>query len=300
MPHATSPRIPPLALDEMDAEQRRLARLGADTVIQVLARTPELMQASSALGGFLLAQGKLPARLRELVILRVALRCDAPYEWANHLPAALGAGASEAEVDALSDSAARWAPADDAVLRAVDEICDDVFVSDRTWADLSATHDDPEVIELLFLVGYYRMMAGFLNSAGVAVKADQPGLGERAETTRPPIAHEVPAAHVNSGKTGPDGTWNITFAHPAGNRELVLTLDTTGGTVAGSILDNQVGVTVPITGGTVEGNQLTCTAELTEPARVEISVQGMIDGDTVTGSVTAAGLTFSFSGTRAA
>lgn len=101
MPHATSPRIPPLPLDEMDTDQRRLARLGADTVVRVLARAPELMNASSALGGYLLSDSKLRPRQRELVILRVALRCEAPYEWANHVPAALGAGAGEAEINAL-------------------------------------------------------------------------------------------------------------------------------------------------------------------------------------------------------
>ena len=58
-------------------------------------------------------------------------------------------------------------------------------------------------------------------------------------------------------------------------------------------------MTVPITGGTVEGGHLTCTAQLTEPAGVEIGVEGTIDGDTFTGSITGGGVSFPFSGTRA-
>jgi alkylhydroperoxidase family enzyme len=296
--HATSPRITPLPLDQLEPGQRKLAKLGADTVIQVLARNPELMAASSGLGAYLLAQGWLHPRIRELAILRVALRCDAPYEWANHVPAALGAGATEDEINALSDPGASWPPEDDAVLRAADELCAEAFVSDETWAALAATRDQPEIIEVLFLVGYYRMMAGFLNSAGVEVKPGQPVLGERVLPRAPAAAG--PVVRASSGRTGPDGTWHITFTHPAGSKELVLDLKTADGMVSGSILDAQLGVTVPIMSGKADGGRLEFTAEVTDPARFDISVTGSIDGDVFTGSVTiTGGGTFPFSGTRA-
>ncbi|QRP44588.1 carboxymuconolactone decarboxylase family protein [Amycolatopsis sp. FDAARGOS 1241] len=298
MPHATSPRITPLPLAELTPEQQRLARLGADTVIQVQAKNPALMQASASLGAFLLGQGELPPRLRELAILRVALRCDAPYEWANHVPAALGAGATADEINALTDPAATWAPEAGAVLRATDELCAEAFVSDETWAALAAEFAEPAILEVLFLVGYYRMMAGFLNSAGVAVKPGRPVLGERVV---PAIAETAPVlTRPSSGRTGVDGTWHITFTHPAGSKELVLDLKSSGSAVAGSIVDTQLGVTVPITSGTVEGNRLEFAAVVTEPARFEIDVTGTVDGDVFTGAVTiSGGGTFPFSGTRA-
>ncbi|MGH3546891.1 MAG: carboxymuconolactone decarboxylase family protein [Pseudonocardiaceae bacterium] len=300
MPHAASPRVPPLELEEMDEEQRKLSRLGADTVIQVLARNPELMTAFQPLGGFLLSQGKLDPRIRELAILRVALRCDAPYEWANHVPAALGGGATEAEIDALSDPAASWEPTDDAVLRAVDEVCADVYVSDETWAALTATRDYPEIIELLFLIGFYRMMAGFLNSAGVQVKAGMPALGQHAGSQPASTTHFTGTVRVSSGTTGADGTWNITFEHPAGNKDLVLTLKTADTIVTGWIFDTLLDTTVPIVAGMIDGKHLAFTAQVTDPARFDIGVEGMIDGDSFTGKVTiSGGGTFPFSGTRA-
>ncbi|MGW4396771.1 carboxymuconolactone decarboxylase family protein [Amycolatopsis nivea] len=295
MPHATIPRIPPLELDEMDPEQQKLAKLGADTVIQVLARAPEVLQASGALGTYLLSQGRLHPRIRELAILRVALRCDAPYEWANHAPAALGGGATEAEIAALSDPDANWPPEDDAVLRAVDELCANVFVSDETWADLAATRDHAEIIEVLFLVGYYRMMAGFLNSAGVPVRAGQPALGE------PPVPVAVASQPVRpaSGETGPDGSWKITFMHPAGSKDLLLHLATDGAKVSGSIFDTQLKVTVPIVSGTVDGQEVAFTALVTDPVRFEVSVTGTVDGDAFSGSVTVSGGgTFPLAGVR--
>ncbi|WP_409182681.1 carboxymuconolactone decarboxylase family protein [Amycolatopsis sp. VS8301801F10] len=285
MPHATIPRIPPLGLGEMAPEQRKLAKLGADTVIQVLARAPEVMKASGELGAYLLGQGKLHPRIRELAILRVALRCDAPYEWANHAPAALGGGATEAEISALSDPDASWPPEDDAVLRAVDELCANVFVSDETWTALAATRDHAEIIEILFLVGYYRMMAGFLNSAGVPVKPGQPALGEPPAPVALPDHESRPA----SGKTGPDGRWKVTFIHPAGSKDLLLDLATDGSTVSGSIFDTQLKVTVPLVSGKVDGPEVAFTALVTDPARFEVSVTGMVDGDVFSGSVTISG-----------
>ncbi|WP_033291949.1 carboxymuconolactone decarboxylase family protein [Amycolatopsis jejuensis] len=297
MPAASSPRIPPLELDEMEPEHRKLAKLGADTVIQVLARAPELMNASSQLGAYLLGQGKLHPRIRELAILRVALRCDAPYEWANHAPAALGGGATEAEIVAVSDPDASWPPEDDAVLRAVDELCADVCVSDATWAALAETHDHAEIIEILFLVGYYRMMAGFLNSAGVSVKPGQPALGEPPTPVR--AATDPDLTRPSSGKTGPDGSWKITFTHPAGSKDLLLDLATDGTTMSGSIFDGQLGVTVPIVSGTVDGQDVTLTALVTDPARFEVSVAGTVNGDAFAGSVTiSGGGTFPLSGIR--
>ena len=178
MPYADHPRVPPLDPSEMTEDQRRFSQVGADTVVQVLARHPDLMTAFQPLGGFLLFQGKLDPRVRELAILRQAFLCDAPYEWVNHVPAALGAGATAEEIEALADPGSHaWEPHVDAVLRATDEVCADCFVSDATWDDLVATRPIDEAIELLFCIGFYRMMAGFLNSVGVEVHEGQPALG---------------------------------------------------------------------------------------------------------------------------
>lgn len=298
MPHATTSRIAPIELADLPADQRQLASIGADTVVRVLARNPGLLAAFQPLGGFLIAQGSLDGRIRELVILRVALRCDAPYEWGNHAPAALGAGATEAELAAISDPTATWSPADDAALRAADELCADACVSDATWAALSATRDDAQILELLFLIGFYRMMAGFLNSAGVPVEPGRPALGEAPA----PVQHAKPTAPtVPTGKTGPTGTWNLTFVHPAGSKPLILTLEATGSTLTGSMHDPQLGIDVPITTGTAEGNQVTLTAHNTQPVAFDITAEGTIDGDAFTGTVTiTGGGTFPLEGFRAA
>lgn len=85
----------------------------------------------------------------------MASMTESEYEWANHALGALGAGVTETEIDALSNESASWSDADSALFRAVDELCSDDCASDNTWAALKATRDDVEIIEILFVVGYY-------------------------------------------------------------------------------------------------------------------------------------------------
>jgi hypothetical protein len=48
-------------------------------------------------------------------------------------------------------------------------------VSDATWQRLATRWSDEELLELLVLAGYYRLVSGLLNSAGVALEPDTPG-----------------------------------------------------------------------------------------------------------------------------
>ncbi|MBO1414942.1 MBL fold metallo-hydrolase [Streptomyces sp. FH025] len=118
-----------------------------------------------------LNQGLLPPRVRELAILRTAHRSGSPYEWRHHtrLGALVGlTGPEIARVPAGPDHP-DWAEDDRTLLRAVDELHDGNALSTRTWQALVARHREPQVLELLALVGTYRMVAGILNSCRVPV-----------------------------------------------------------------------------------------------------------------------------------
>ena len=68
-----------------------------------------------------------------------------------------------------------WSDDDRALLALADELADDDCVSDATWARLAERWDDAELVELLVLAGFYRMVSGFLNSAGVQLDDGVPG-----------------------------------------------------------------------------------------------------------------------------
>ena len=144
--------------------------------MRTLVRHEALLMPWLTLAGTLGTSGRLAPLDRELVILRVALRTECAYEW-GHVLLALGVGVTEAEIRALSDASAAWSDADAALLHAVDEVCADDCVSDETWSALAATRDDVQLIELLALIGFYRMNAGMLNSMGMQPEPGRPRLG---------------------------------------------------------------------------------------------------------------------------
>ncbi len=86
----TSPRVPPLGPEDATDDQRELLGAlggeGALNIFKTLARHPGLFRRWMPFGGKLMQGGKLPPRDRELVILRVAWRCQAAYEWGSTSP----------------------------------------------------------------------------------------------------------------------------------------------------------------------------------------------------------------------
>lgn len=111
-----------------------------------------------------------------MLILRTAHRCDSTYEWGQHARIALRAGLTEEEVQRVADGpdAEGWTEADAVILRATDELLDEHVLSDETWRQLSSRYDTHQVMDAIFTVGNYAMLAGALNSFGVPLDDDGP------------------------------------------------------------------------------------------------------------------------------
>jgi 4-carboxymuconolactone decarboxylase len=182
-----APRIPPLPRDERDERTEEFLRaLRPDpeapdlNIFATLARHPRLLERWSAFGGVLLFAGTLPARDRELLILRTARNCQAHYEWDQHVRIALGSGVSQDEIDRLESGSGRdgeWDDDDRALLRAADELHTDATISDTTWDALRRRYDDQQLIEACMVVGQYHLVAFVLNALGVQVEDDPDAAG---------------------------------------------------------------------------------------------------------------------------
>jgi len=155
----------------------RLPNAEAVNIFTTLVRHPGLFRRWMPFAGKLLA-GKLPARDRELLILRTAFRCRSAYEWGQHVRLAKAAEISDEEIDriATGPEARGWDAFDRTLLTAVDELHDDACIADATWSALSARYDERQVIEVPMLVGQYHMVAFALNSLGVQREPGVPGL----------------------------------------------------------------------------------------------------------------------------
>ena len=86
-------------------------------------------------------------------------------------------GLTDEEIAALTAAADRhdWTADDRALIAMADDLCADDCVSDDTWAALAARWSDAELVELLVVAGFYRLVSGFLNSAGVQLDDGVPG-----------------------------------------------------------------------------------------------------------------------------
>jgi 4-carboxymuconolactone decarboxylase len=178
------PRIPPLPADEQDEQARellggvRVTDAPAANIFATLVRHPGLFRRWLPFGGKLLT-GKLPARDRELLILRTALHCRAEYEWGQHRLIGLSAGISEDEIDRVRQGpgADGWDPFDAALLTAADELHSEARISDPTWETLASRYDERQLIEVPMVVGHYHLVAFTLNSLGVQLEPGVAGFG---------------------------------------------------------------------------------------------------------------------------
>jgi alkylhydroperoxidase family enzyme len=148
----------------------------AANIFATLVRHPGLFRKWMPFGGKLLA-GKLPARDRELLILRAGWRCQSEYEWGQHVLIARAAGVTDEEIERLKvgPDAPGWEPFDAALVHAADELHDDGCITDATWATLAGRYDEPQLIEVPMVVGQYHLVSFTLNSLGVQRESGVPG-----------------------------------------------------------------------------------------------------------------------------
>ena len=189
------PRIAPLAPGEWPASMREAlaairpaeprhpfpeteGRPKGLNVLGTFAHHPELTRAYNTLIGHLLFATTLDLRTRELLVLRVAARRRADYEWAQHVVLAGDVGISDEEVLRVVDGpdAEGWSAHDAALLRAVDELVDDARIADATWATLAAALDTQQLLDLIFTVGAYDALAMMMRTFGVPLDADLDGV----------------------------------------------------------------------------------------------------------------------------
>ena len=168
------PRLNPVSLETADAPTRELFDLMAPqartmNVFLTFAHHPDLMRAWLGFGAYLLRSSTLEPRLRELVVLRVGWACHSPYEWGQHVNLGRTVGVLDADLERLTHGpdADGWSAAETAALRATDELIDHHTLSDTTWADLTQHFSTKQILDLIFLVGQYQLVAGALNALRV-------------------------------------------------------------------------------------------------------------------------------------
>lgn len=175
-----APRIPPLEEAELTDEQREVltpfsTRGPPLNIFRTLARAPKALMRFNEWGGYVLSRrNALPPREREILILRVGYLCRSGYEFTQHTRIGLAEGLTRDEIGRIKAGAeAGWSSADAALIRAADELVQNHFISDSTWAELARLFDRKQCMDVVFTVGQYTQVSMFLNTFGVQLEPGQ-------------------------------------------------------------------------------------------------------------------------------
>jgi 4-carboxymuconolactone decarboxylase len=160
-------RLPFAPEDGATADLLRARRGGQLSALdRLLLHSPPVAEGWNALLGALRSATTLPADLRELIILRVAVLNGAAFEWTAHEPIARRAGLDDGQLAALrsrdAGSAPVWTPLQAAVLAFTDASTTSVIVPEPVFATLLAHLDERQVVEVTATVGGYAMVSRFL------------------------------------------------------------------------------------------------------------------------------------------
>ncbi len=162
------PRIRPVApgtrpeLAELEARIQG-ARGRISPLYSVLLNSPLLAGGWEQFFTIIRQKTSVPARLRELVILRVAVLNGAEYEFEAHVPHAVAAGMSESQIDALRKKRTESFDAiERLVLQYTDAITRDLAVPDALYAELDKAFDVRTLVELTATIAAYNMVSRFL------------------------------------------------------------------------------------------------------------------------------------------
>jgi 4-carboxymuconolactone decarboxylase len=216
----TAPRIAPVPEQGRTEAQRQMLESRPDAnVYKTLAHHPELFSRWSGFGRFLMNGSNLPARHREMLMLRMGWLCQSEYEWAQHARIATAdAGMTDQEIRRIAEGpqAADWTDFERSLLRMVNELRYDAMVGDTTWRALRTEYSDRQIMEAVFTAAQYQLVSMALNSLGVQLDA---GLRHRLprDLPLPPLARPATGVRLSTPRIPPlsPGQWT------AQQRELI-------------------------------------------------------------------------------
>lgn len=112
----------------------------------------------------------VPADLREIVILRVAVLNEADFEFDAHVPHALKAGVAQETIEALRDAVPGevFNEEERLLLELTDRMTRDVKVPDELMERINACHDPQTVVEIVATIAAYNMVSRFLVALNIS------------------------------------------------------------------------------------------------------------------------------------
>jgi 4-carboxymuconolactone decarboxylase len=143
-------------------------------LFRTLAVHDGLFSRMRPLGAGILGHPRLQPRERELLILRTCARAGAEYEWGVHVVAfGRPLGLSEEQIAATvlgtADDRA-WSAGEAQLIAAADALYETNGIADAPWRALSARFGEDQLLELVIVAGWYRLISYVINASQVELE----------------------------------------------------------------------------------------------------------------------------------
>jgi 4-carboxymuconolactone decarboxylase len=170
-------RVPELVREQLSDDQLGLYDLVAKQrgrvrgPFRVLLHTPELGTPIAHMVDHFHAETRLPMRLKEFAILLIARHFTAQYAWLVHEPRAHKAGLGQDVIRAIREGRPVVTHDDqlEAAYAVTMDILDTDHLSERAYTAAKQVLDDPAMVELVVLIGFYISIAVLLRAFDVDI-----------------------------------------------------------------------------------------------------------------------------------
>ncbi len=170
----------PLSDAELTPEQLEFTKkLRVNGIIpngfRVGMRSWKLFKAHLPFSSYVMALSSVPARLRELAIIRISHLNNCDYEFEHHSQFGLNRlGFTQQDIDSICEGAgaAGLSDLDSYVIRLVDQLREPNGVSDDVVDKLMDELGEDSFTELMFTIGNYESMTRIINVLGVPMDED--------------------------------------------------------------------------------------------------------------------------------
>lgn len=163
--------LDPAAAGQLCRQYGMSPNLANSAVWSRLLRHPPLGAALSRQLYHLLQNGSLPARLRELVIMRIGWVTGTAYEWTRHWPHSLKAGITPEELLQLRNwHAAAFGARERAVLAATDDTVHTGRITDASWASCVSLFEPALLVELGAVIGTWHLFSQMMRSLAIPLE----------------------------------------------------------------------------------------------------------------------------------
>ena len=139
-------------------------------MFRVMAHRPEIFTTMMAHFAAVLNTGTVPAKLKELIIVRTSQVNETPYCLASHTILAKNLGWTGDQLAHLADWPQRddFTPAEKAALRLAETVTRNAnSISDEQFAELHGFYSEGEIVELLCAIGLFNYFNRFNNALKV-------------------------------------------------------------------------------------------------------------------------------------